>query len=82
MRVECFVLGGQAYKKDGSLKTFLQLVTLREGRSVSGYDMLGGVVLDGDRLEEFSPMQQVYYADVQIQRFGDQQRLRVVSLSK
>lgn len=82
MRVECFVLGGQAYRKDGEDKTFLQLVTFRDGKNVSGYDLLGGVILSGNRLSEFVPMDESYFADISIQRFGDQQRIRVNSLSK
>lgn len=79
MRVDCFVLGGQVYSKDEKMKTYVQLVTFREGRGVFGYDLLGSVVLDGDQSDLWSPMQPAV-AVGSFQRFGDQQSFRISSL--
>lgn len=81
MRVDCLVLGGQSYSKDGQKKTYLQLVVPREGANEVGYDFLGNVILDGDRLQDFEPMNQIYSAEGSFQRFGDTQQFRIRSIS-
>lgn len=79
MRVDCYVLGGQTYAKNNEVKTYVQVVTIREGKGVFGYDLLGSVVMDGDLSNVWAPMQPVV-AVGSFQRFGDQQSFRITSL--
>lgn len=81
MKIACYVLGGQSYSKDGKQRTYLDLVTIREGKGVSGFSSLGGVVLDGDRLSDFKIMSEEYQAECTLDRFGDNQRIRIHSIS-